>query len=379
MAVTLTASNSVQIQVRARQLWDLENTQHTNQYANPVETATRLLMDHTARVHPVFDDAGRCVSVKVWYNDMADADANAVYSSTTADSSLACDIATGSPIGTKSTTYTPNLYIKDEFYVDDALCANDAQFADLTAAQLQFSMLKLRKALNTRCIQHLNTNAGANIATTLYTTDFTINGTATEVPEASFNNEDIWTKFQIIAAKNKILDYRVFDGTNLLHNGMMAKYLGLNADQKSFGAIFADWMGRYTGDLYDLDTVVGASATFLVNPAMIGFFNRTRYSPGMVDIDTSKGLKAFSVKDPVLKYRRNIVNATGQVVGTEMAPVEYDVVYQKTCATARDTNGDHNFRHKWEIHLRGGLFLGPVGVSPNHTTGILKFTKTAGI
>jgi len=377
MAVTLTASNSLTIQARIAQMWNAEGTQARRQYDNPTITATQLLGNQTMRFMPVMDNAGRCISWKIWWPDLTDLTASGGYVGTSPDSGLACDIATGPTIGTTSLTYSPNLYADEVFQISDDLCANDATFAELSAAALQQKMLELRKKINVRAINFLNTNASENAYTDPGYPDFSISGTTTTVPSASFDNANILMKFALTAQRNRIPNFLILDGDNLLLNEKLAPYLGLNDDTRSFGALFQDFRGRYSSDMLDMYSTLSESATFLANPNMVGYFNRTAYSSAMVELNPAKNMKAFKIADPVLKYRRTEVNQNGVITGTSIVPVEYDVLYQYACETARDANGRPSFLHKWEVKHEGGLVLGPGG--NDGETGILKFVKDNGI
>lgn len=377
MAVTLTASNSLTIQARIAQMWNAEGTQARRQYDNPTITATQLLSNQTMRFMPVMDNAGRCISWKIWWPDLTDLAASGGYVGTSPDSGLACDIATGPTIGTTSLTYSPNLYADEIFQLSDDLCANDATFAELSADALAQMMLKLRKKINVRAINFLNTNASENAYTDPGYPDFSISGTTTTVPSASFDNANILMKFALTAQRNRIPNFLILDGDNLLLNEKLAPYLGLNDDNRSFGALFQDFRGRYSSDMLDMYSTLSESATFLANPNMVGYFNRTAYSSAMVELNPAKNMKAFKIADPVLKYRRTEVNQNGVITGTSIVPVEYDVLYQYACETARDANGRPSFLHKWEVKHEGGLVLGPGG--NDGETGILKFVKDNGI
>jgi hypothetical protein len=369
MPVSLTASNSLLIQAAAAQMWT-DKTAAGLQYDNPVTTVSKLANSQTMRAAPVFDDAGTCVSYKIFWPDLTDAAAAAVYSGAVVNPAAACDLITGNPIGTKSKTYAPNVFIDDVFEVSDNLCGNDAQFVDLVATQTNFSMQKIRNAINRRAIQFLETNKSPNVDVAA-TAGMTIAGTLTTVPAVQFQDPSILMKFQIMAESNRLGgDFLIMDGTNLLLNKELAPYLGLNDQQRSFGSLFADISARYNADLRDLQTVVGANATYLVNPNMFGLFNQTGYGLSPVEIDRVKGTMAYKVADPVLTYRKTM-QSNGRVV-TATVPIEYDVLYQKVC-TGVDALGRPVFKHTFKMSFLGGIVLGTE--SNTGHTGILKFVS----
>lgn len=349
-------------------MWN-DRTAAALQYANPVKTVDKLINSQTVRFIPVMDENGVCVSWKMWWYDLTDAEANAVYSGSVKNPDTECDIATGSPIGTKSNTYSKNVFLQDTFYVNDNLCANDAMFADLVAEQLNMSMLKLRVALNERSILFLDSNKTANVDTSRASTGMTTALGVTTVPVLLWDDQAIITKMQIIAEANRMgTDFLIMDGSNMLLSKNIAPYLGLNDQQRSFGAIYGDISSRYNADLLDMNRVTETESTFLVNPNMFGFHCSTSYGTAPVTIDSSKGLQAFRIADPMLRYRRSVLQ--GNRVVSEVVPVEYDIVYQKVC-TGTDANGKRIFDHKWEVSFVGGMHLGPVANSGH--TNIIKF------
>ena len=377
MAVTLTASASLNIQDRVQRMWAADQTQALRQYDNPVVTAQRVFERQTMRFMPVMDDTGKCVSWKIWRPDLEDIQAQSLYSSTTPQSND-CDLPTGATVGTTSVTYAPNLYIVDKFQLSDDLCANDATFVELSSVALSNVMLKMRAEINKQTILFLSTNATANVDTAISgnaANGFTIDGAETIISNDAFNDASVLMKMQITAASNRIPQYLILDGTNLLLNSTLAPYLGQNIDNRSTGALYADFAARYSSDLYDMDRIVAKNATFLANPNMIGYFNRAKYDTVAQMIDSSKNLMAFKIADPFLTYSRTEVNASGVVTARVNAPVEYTVLYQRTC-TSSDANGYPYFMHKWQVFHEGGLLVGPK--SDSDATGILKFVRETG-
>ena len=374
MAVSLTASASLNIQDRISRMWAADQTQALRQYDNPVVTAQRIFERQTMRFMPVMDDAGNCVSWKIWRPDLEDIQAQSLYSSTTPQSND-CDLPSGATVGTTSVTYAPNMYIVDKFQLDDNLCANDATFVELSSVALSNVMLKMRAEINKQTILFLNTNATANADTAIASNPangFTIDGAKTKISQTALNDASVLMKMQITAASNRIPQYLILDGTNLLLNKELAPYLGQNLDNRSTGALYADFAARYSSDLYDMDRIVAENATFLANPNMIGYFNRAKYSNLATMIDSSKNLMAFKIADPVLTYARTEVNASGVVTTRATAPVEYTILYQRICA-GTDANGYPYFTHRWQVLHEGGLLVGPK--SDGDATGILKFVK----
>jgi len=379
MPTTLTASSALAIQMRAQDIFNLDKTQAFNQYANPAPTATILLARNGLRFAPIFTNANRCVELKVWRPDLTDLMTDTLYSGTVPDASATCTLAAGARIGSLSQTISPNVYIAERFSIDDDLCNNDFDFANQVALSLNAIMTRMRSELNRRGILFLNANAGANVATGDATENtWTIAGGNTTIPKAQWETADILMKLNIAAAKNRLPEgFLIVDGTNLLLQSELAPYLGLNGDGRSTGALYKDLARNYTADMLNLSAVVGSNSTFLVNPNMVGFYNRSKYTSSPIMLDAANNTQAFSVQDPELMYRRVLLNESGTQRGSaEMVPVTYDVLYQKVC-TDRDSGGRLTFNHTWEVMFEGAYILGPTGVSPQNTTGILKFIKGA--
>lgn len=377
--MALTASASLAIQKRVKEKWNEGATQAGRQYYAENSVAKALLSNNTLSFEEVWQN-GKCVEVKLWMVDVSDG-ANAVDNVGTTPPTTTCDLVATKTVGTRGFTYTPNLYLQDGFTVPDALCGNDARFTELVADGLTQRLRDFRRELNTQCIDFLNDNASANQDTMFVGSEFTVDGVKTLIPEALWLREDFLSKLAITATTNKMgQDYLVIDGSNLLLNTMMSKYYGLNLDQKSFGAAFADFISRYYSDVLRLNAVVGEPSTFLVNPNMFGFMNRAQYGLAPTVIDPSNNRSAFSIADPELTYRRVRRDADTGRATTETVPVMYDVYYEYACS-GRDGLGNFTYDHKWEIDFRGGLWLGPTaqnGFSAN-TNGIVKLVKESGI
>lgn len=379
MAVTLTASNSLAIQKRVREKWNEEGSQAGRQYFAENTTAKALLSNNSLGMEEVWQN-GRCVGVKLWMVDVSDG-ANAVDNVGTTPPTTDCDLVATKEVGTRGFTYTPNLYLQDGFTVSDALCGNDAQFTELVSAGLAQRLRDHRAQLNTNTINFLNDNASANLDTRFVGSEFTVDGVKTLIPENYWLREDFLMKLAIMATNNKMgQDFLIVDGSNLLLNQMMAPYYGQNDNQRSFGAAYRDMLNRYYSDMLRLDTVVGESTTFLVNPNMFGFMNMAQYGLAPTVIDPSRNRSAFSIPDPELTYRRVRRDPNTGRTSVETVPVMYDVYYEYACS-GRDARGTMTYDHKWEVDFRGAMFLGPTsqsGFSAN-TNGILKLVREIGI
>lgn len=379
MAVTLTASNALGIQVEASRIWNMDKTQNTRQYSKPVPVVEKLAAMQSLRHLPIMTDGGRCVETKVWYPDLSDIMGGSVYSGATPNPAATCDIGTCASPGSLAKTYTPNVYISHCFSVSDNLCGNDFEFQRQFAVSLNAIMLAIRNELNRRMIVSLNSNAGANVDTAgLATLGWTTLGVNTTIPAAQWASVDILMKMALNAAKNRIQsDFVIVDGTNLWMQSALAPYIGLNDSTRSEGKLFADYKDTYVADIFNLDTAVGTNSTFVVNPGMIGFYNRAKYSKVPQLLDSAKNTQAFSIDDPELRYRFTELNANGvQVNSPVMAPVQYDVIVQREC-TGRDATGRLTYETKVEVMFEGAIITAPPGITPNHTTGILKYTKGA--
>lgn len=371
---SLSASASLIIQTEAKKMWD-EKTAAGTQYDNAVTTINKLATSQTLRFMPIMDDAGKCISFKVWWPDLTDTMAAAVYSGSVPDASADCTLETGTGIGTQSLTYSPNAYLYDTVYVADNLCANDVSFGFLASEQLNAAMLKLRIKLNQRSILFLDTNKTANLDATNASYGMTT-GATTTIPYNLILDPSILIKFQIQADSNRLPnDFLLMDSTNLLFSEKIAPYLGLNGEGKAHNALYGDIAMRYNSDIRDMATTTGDNSLFLVNKNMFGFFNRTAYTTAPVLINSDRDTRVFKIQDPVLKYRR--VDMQGdRVVGSSIVPVEYDVIYQKVC-TGNDATGRPYSTHTFKVMFEGGMVLGPTANSG--ATGILKYSVESGV
>lgn len=377
---TLTASNSLAIQKRVKEKWDEMTTQAGRQYTAPNTTAMAVLANNNLGFEEVLNNNNKCVDFKLWMVDTSDG-ANAFENSDTAPPTTDCTLVAPREVGTRSWTYTPNVYLQDGFSVSDDLCGNDAQFTELVSAELVQVMKDARKELNKRIIQFLNTNATANKDTEFVGTEFTADGVKTLIPADSWLQEDFLMKLAIMAETNRMgMDYLILDGSNLLLNKMMAPLYGLNDHQRSFGAAYQTILNKYYSDVLAMNTVVGEKATFIVNPAMIGFFNASQYGLAPTVIDPSRNRQAFSVQDPELTYRRVRRDPQTGRATTETVPLTYDIYYEYECE-GRNSRARMTYAHKWEVNLFGGLFLGPTALSDSgaNVNGILKLAKESGI
>lgn len=279
-------------------------------------TVKKVVEMQSLKMHPLFSDADRCVSLKVWHPDMSDImTGGTLYNSTVPDPDATCAPAGCESIGSLTVTLAPNVFLKDCFSVDDALCGNDFDFARQVAMSMQGKMQVMRTALNTRMIQFINTNAGANVATADATANgWTIASGNTTIPAVQWTTADILMKLNITGAKNRIPEGAlILDGTNLLLQSELAPYLGLNSDDKSTGALYDSIARRYNADMLNLDAIVTTNSTFWVNPNMVGFYNRSRYTANPVQLESN--IQVFSVTDPLLRYRFVPINANGVQTG----------------------------------------------------------------
>lgn len=341
-----------------------------NIYDQPVETAKAVLANQTMRAVPVMEGE-RCVSWKLYY--VTDSATDVDYNSTSKDGDLSgCDLPSGNELESAAVTYSPNVFMHHTVTVDDNLCGNEYDFADLTSKAFMRAMNLMRINLNQRIITHLNSNAWATPS--VGSTDYTVTSSAIQVPSADFN-QDLVAKMYEIALINRIRNFRVASGTNLFQNVFNAGYNALNDSQRDQLAKY-NFLGNVSFDLLDMDTVLGTNSHFLYDPDMVGFHNVGKaelnikaqdgtmvdYTPKL--IDAKSGIYYFLFDDPVLEYNRN-----GQLV-----PVTYLVKYQKVCQTATDALMQPVYNHRYTFQLVGGVQHAP---TPSNQTNVLKFTKLA--
>lgn len=355
------------VQVELSRLWG--DGALANIYNTPIDTAKTLLEQNTMIELPVIEN-GVCVATKVYY--LTDTNSKTVgYSGAVSDPALGCDLPAGKQGESGTKEYTPDLFIHETVQFSDDLCANEIGFAALSAERLSLAMANIRWELNQKGIAHLNASAQAPASGS---TDYTVTGTSIEVPTADFT-PDLIAQFYQIGLINQMSNVRIHNGTNFFTQFFNAQFNALNDNQRDQLAKLGA-LNPMTWDIRDLDGQLTQKASFVYDPAMLGFFNyrgggKLQYDP--VLLDPSKNVYGMLIDDPVLMYTRNVRNPQTGQVSTETLPVTYLVEHQFDC-DGRDTLSQRKNVHKYNIRFVGGYTNAPQGAAGE--TRVLKFVNT---
>lgn len=284
-----------------------------------------------------------------------------------------CDLASGLEAESDSLTYSDNVRVISTVDVDDNLCANTIDFARLSAWQLNKAMLRIRKALNVRIVNFLNSNAQVCLDSGVTSIDngngaWAINAdTITiELPTADAKDPDALALVDSVILNNNFYgEYFLLSGRfNWYQQVYNANFRNLNDNERNQLAAYNAHNMFF--DVRDLDSTLTGKNTFAVDPWAYAIWNRV-YSagtePSQVDSDAG-ALWEFYIEDPILRIKQE---------DGSFAPVRYEVVYQRVCQ-GRNANTKHNFIHRFEVKFLGGIAVAPEGAGGE--TGILKFKAT---
>ena len=287
-----------------------------------------------------------------------------------------CDLATGIEAESESVTYSDNVRIISVVDIDDNLCGNTIQFAELVNWNLRKAMDRIRRALNVRAVNFFNSNAQVNLDAGVTDIDngngaWAVNAdTITiEVPTADFADPDALAYVDAVVINNNFMgEYFLLSGRTNWYKGVYnAPFYNLNDDGRNQLAQYGNKPIYF--DIRDLDRTLTGANTFAVDPWAYTVWNRI-YSASTEPVQRDSDIGAlweFYLEDPILQIR--------QPDGS-MAPLRYEVVYQKVCQ-GRDANTRHNDLHRFEVKFLGGIAVAPPGIDGE--TGIVKFKAVAGV
>lgn len=281
-----------------------------------------------------------------------------------------CDLATGIEAESDSETYSDNVRIISVVDIDDNLCNNTIEFANLVNWNLRKAMHRIRKALNVRAVNFFNSNAQVCLDTEVANIDngngaWAVNAdTITiELPTADAKDPDALALVDTVILNNNFAgEYFLLSGRfNWYQQVYNANFRNLNDNERNQLATYQAHNMYF--DIRDLDSTLTGKNTFAVDPWAYTMWNRF-YSSGTEPTQRDSDVGAlweFYLEDPILQIK--------QPDGT-MAPLRYEVVYQRVCQ-GRNANTRHTDIHRFEVKFLGGLALAPAGADGE--TGILKF------
>ena len=371
------AVNNVKNNVQA--VMDTLMTQGPASYelTQQVETARTMLEQQRLAADPVLL-RDECIGWEVnWLNSGDDA---LYFNGTGAEEGedslvLACDLPTGKQANDTAVTYTDNVRIISVADIDDNDCGTVIKFASASAFGIQKAMFRIRKALNVRFVNFLDANIQPILDADI--TDLNngngawavgIDLATIEFPFSDAKDPDALALVDSVILNNNFnSDYFLMSGRfNWYQQVYNAGFRNLNDDERNQLATYNAHNMFF--DIRDLDKTLTGKNTFAVDPSSYLFWNRV-FSPSTepTQIDGDIGpIWQFQLPDPFLR----VMTPGG------MRPLTYEVAYQKVCQ-GRDANTRHNYMHRYEVKLLGGLAAAPVGSAAE--TGIIKFSAQAGI
>ena len=337
----------------------------------PPATAETLLREQTARVNLLYEQ-NKCIGANVYF---LTPDSTTLPPVQTTAPTPNCTLADGDTLSSNVKTMIKNIYIEQSLMVDDNLCDNEFEFADIVARNLRSSLSKICESLNNYLIQQLVANA---MTPTFIPSNATLNGSIVEFPAADFvgiDAPDILAAFNQIATNNFISsNYFLLNGNNFYQSFYNSQFKQLNDNQRSGYAQFINGQRMYW-DPRSLDQVVGAPTTFIVDPNMYATYFQSDYPDTMRDTYDTNNTAVFSIP---LSY---VINAAdSQEVRTlqfannrALADVKVDIEYQKPCLEGTGDDGLMAHRHKWRILLRGMFDIAP---STDGSSGIIEIQQS---
>ncbi len=322
----------------------------------------------------------RCQGIKIWYTDDSSFDPDAVYCGEEFDPNLGCEVGDGCQIATKCFEHSPNLFANKTIEVCDSKCDTELDFARESRDALAAGMNAIRQALNKKAITLLSSCASAaEDLVKCPPESFSFNGTSIEVPKDKIKDkDDFMSELAAFAALSGIPEYKIHTGSIWYSDQFSVAYKKLadccGGDGIAEATALEEMLGSMiTFDAENMYACLGKKAMFLWNPYQVGYYNFALYPETPTLVDEANGVYHWRVRDPFAVWTRNVYNEQGNLVSTQTVPVEYDIEYQKVCKGDRTSVGVKQFRHKWTIIHRGGMFTGPADNDGN--TGILQFCQ----
>lgn len=364
MATNVTASALLDAQARLTSVFAPgTDTPSRYEYRSKVKTAEAMLMEHNAITRAISDDTGNCIGHRVYWPKVGDTTLDYNGDKSTPSLSLACTIPSGTGPVTAAKTYSHNLALIKRVELDDNLCGNLFQFTELAAERLAAGTLAIRKALNTKFINFLDTNKSAVNNDASLPSGMTFGSSMFSVDNSilDLQNPDTLTDLDAVMLNNEIEDWFYVSGRYNFYNARVnSQYHRLNDTERDH--IRFDDYDMYF-DIKSLDSTLSGSNTFAVGRGSYVFWDHVDSALSQIPQEVDERTFEYFVDDPML-----MVNANGV-----MRPLRYSVRYQYVCDAVNNTRMRQTNIHRWEIILHGGLWVAPAGSSGE--TGIMKFKK----
>jgi len=251
---------------------------------------------------------------------------------------------TGSEAEATCEDYTISICKETEFVVKD-LTFRTSSFSreEVLARGWMNSLKRLDEEIARTVVAKIDSFVGVNP----YTTGLgNVVGTDTFV-SASFWTAEIMAYLAQVSVLNKSQDVYILDGDNLFQQTWMAGYNQANANQGS-QAPMLNSIRKYF-DLFNVESVVGAKKTFLIDKSAVALVSKVRYPSTPEQILNGANVIRWSTPS---QYLPNI---------------SYDVIYKTECS------GSDIF-HKYKFIARFDVFQNPTSSCDTTNTGVLSFT-----
>lgn len=333
----------------------------------PPMTAQRLLEEQTATTTPIIRN-NVCIATQV---DYLHVDSVVIPTATTSAPAVNCVIPAGDGLSSAEKTYTPNLYIQETILVNDQDCDNFFKTTQKVAHLFASTMAKMAQSLN----EHLIAQLVLLKDTPTFVGNGTLNVDVIDYPAADFLNPDLLADWRLIASRNFLAsNYLILNGTNLNNLTYNAAFKQLDDDKRS---LIAQLLAgeKLSWDLFQMDTIVGALPSFLVDPNMYAFFNKTNYTDALVEWKDANNTATFRLPlqyfvdnpDPTRRAQTFMYANNGV-----LQPIMVDIRYQRVCDAVITQGGRPSLTHKWSFLIEGGFDTAP---ATDSKSGIIQINK----
>jgi hypothetical protein len=326
---------------------------HTPELNLPVETVKALAERQTVRfdkVDVLLDHMDCRGSKVVWLKDCSSTVVDLI--ATPLDS---CTL-TGAETESTYLSLANNLAYSDTFKVSEEDCADAFTAAEKIAYLMASKMASLENKINLAAIAFLTANEQAPADDLGYTLD----GNIVNVPAANFT-PTLLADMAVIGELSNLYSPFIVSGKNFYTARFLADYKSVandNVDRAmTAGPMDIVW------DIKNIDTTVGANATFLVDPSAYAFWSSNQFQNTTPQPrHQGSNVLVWKQRAPRLMFNN----------GGTLTPVYFDMEHQIACQVA--PAGTRTNVHVFSITFRGGLQLGP-RVCVSGDTGILQFNS----
>lgn len=324
----LTPGDIVLIKIKAEQIW--ADNQVERDYVAHVDTFKAIKAEQTAKIVPLENKEKDNVVTLTWLTECAD-----MLSDPTND----C-VRGGPTPDADSQDYVLNITKKASFTIPEKRFRSSTYSKEEVIARARLAALKqLDEWYTQRLVSAIDSFAGVNqfnggIAT--------IQGTDNFISATQFNADAIGYFIQA-GIINKFKNTYLLNGNNMFQQFWKANNTGGNNDMAEQMARFSQ-MRKYW-DLFNIDAIVGAKKSYLIDRGAIAEVNKAYYDP------------TPTVYFDHIRYSTPSPSLPG---------VTYDEIYDNRCVS-------DEIYHNFDITLKGGVFLNPKGCNAD-VTGVLSFT-----